>query len=181
MFNLYLICLIVGGLYAVISLVANGVLDGLDFDFELDFDLGSLSLPIKPFTVMAFAAVFGGAGLISLNMLPPLLSLIPSILCGVAVSGLLYYVFFVKLRRYETETASEMDSIMRRAEVVESIPPGGYGKISYVIDGNTLSGAAMEKAPGKGIGKGRNVYILDVKDNVYYVCEDLELYLENNR
>lgn len=180
LFNIYLICLLVGGIYAVISIVANGILDGLDFDLDFDFDFGSLSLPLKPFTIMTFAAVFGGTGLIALNYLPPLLTLIPAVVLGLIISGALYYLIYVKLRRYETETSSELDAIMKRAEVVERIPPGGYGKISYVIDGNTLSGAAKEKSPGMGIDKGRQVYILDIHENVYLVCEDLEVHLKQN-
>lgn len=178
--NIYLVCLLVGGIYAVISILFNGILDGLDFDFDFDFDFGSLSLPLKPFTIMTFAAVFGGTGLIALNYLPPLFTLIPAVLLGLLISAWLYYLIYVKLRRYEKETPSESDAIMKRAEVVERIPPGGYGKISYVIDGNTLSGAAKEKTPGQGIDKGRQVYILDIAENVYLVCEDLELYLKNN-
>lgn len=177
MFNLYLTCSLIGGLYAIISLVANGILEGLDFDF--DFDLGSISLPLKPFTVMTFAAIFGGAGLIALKMMSPLLSLVPAVILGAVVSGFLYYLIYVKLRGYETQTSSEDDAIMKRAEVVERIPPGGYGKISYIIDGNILSGSAMEKKSGCGIDKGKHVYIVDQKDNVYLVCEDLELYLES--
>lgn len=183
LFNIYLVCLLVGGIYAVISILFNGILDGLDFDFdfEIDFDFGALALPLKPFTIMTFAAVFGGVGLISLNYLPPLLTLIPAVLIALIISGVLYYLVYVKLRRYETETARESDAIMKRAEVVVRIPPGGYGKISYVIDGNTLSGAAKEKVPGQGIDSGRQVYILDIHENVYLVCEDLEVYLADTK
>lgn len=177
--TIYMVCLLVGGIYAVISFVTNGLLDGLDFDFDFDFDIGGFGLPLKPFTIMVFAAVFGGTGLIALNFMPPLLTLLPAVLLGAVVALGMYYLLYVKLRRYETEAPTQEQALMKRAEVVERIPPGGYGKISYVLDGNILSGAAREKAPGQGVAKGRQVYILDIQDNVYLVCEDLEVYIKN--
>jgi len=183
MFNVYLVCLIVGALLSVISLLSSSI-GGLDLDFDLDldmdFDMGGVALPLKPTTILVFVTVFGGAGMISLNYCPPLLSLIPAVLAGLLVAAAVHYLLYVKLKRYETEAPRENDAIMKRAQVVERIPPGGYGKISYVMDGNTLSGAAKEKTSGEGIEKGRHVYILDRRDNVYYVCEHLELYLKQS-
>lgn len=172
--TLYWVCLIVGALYSIISLVFGGLLDGLDFDFDFDFDFGALTLPLKPFTIMMFATVFGGAGLVALQLMAPLLTLLVSIPVGLLVAGGLHHLLFVRLRRFEIEAPSEQDAIMQRAQVVESIPADGYGKISFTIDGNTLSGTAREKRPTGGIRKGRNVYIVDYKDNVYYVAEDVE-------
>lgn len=186
MHTLYLVCLILGGAYSVISLLGQGLFDGFDFfdldlDFDFDFDFNFILLPLKPFTIMVFVTVFGGVGLIALNYLPPMLTLLPAIPSGIGVSGLLYYLVYVKLRRFETTTASEGDALFKRADVVERIPAGGYGKISYVMDNNILSGAAREYRPGLGIPKGVHVYILDVKDNVYYVSEDLDINNYNKR
>ena len=172
--TIYIVSLTVGGLYALLSSVFGNLLD-LDFDF----DFGVVLLPFKPFTLMAFAAVFGGVGLIALSYMPPLMTLLPAIPSGAAVSGGLYYLLFVKLRKLETRTPSVDDALMQRAEVTERIRPGGYGRISYVLGGNTLSGAAKEKIPGGGIDKGRKVYILEVCENTYFVCEDLELYIDH--
>lgn len=182
----YIICLTVGGLYSMLSFIFSNMLNldfdfDIDFDFDFDFDLSSILMPLKPFTVMVFAAVFGGVGLISLNYMSPPATLIPSIPLGIAVSGGMYYLVYVKLRGYETLTASEGDAVMQRAEVVERIMPGGYGRISYVINGNTLSGVAKEKKPGGGIDKGRKVYIMEVRDNTYFVSEDLEFIIDNRR
>jgi len=173
--TLFIICLLVGGLYSVVSLLFSGFLDGLDLDFEFDF--GVFSLPIKPFTVMVFITAFGGVGWLSTKYINPWLSLIPAVIAGLVTSFLLYRYFFQVIRSYEIETARESDALMLRAEVVERIPPGGYGKISYVIDSNIVSGPAKEKKAGFGIAKGAMVYILAVNDNVYYVCEDIEAYL----
>ena len=186
MHAVFLTCLIIGGLYSLISLVFSGIggldLDfDLDFDLELDFDLGDLSLPIKPFTIMVFLTVFGGAGLILEHFLPGWWPILPAVVLGIVVSYLLYTMIYGKLMSYEAVAPSEEDAIMSRAQVVERIMPGGYGKISFVLGENTLSGAAKEIKPGDGIAKGANVYILEVKDNVYYVVEDLELYLERIR
>ncbi|MDR2940621.1 MAG: hypothetical protein LBV08_09930, partial [Clostridiales bacterium] len=55
------------------------------------------------------------------------------------------------------------------AVVLESIPSGGYGRVSYKIDKNILSAAAKELVPGEGIKKGTTVLIDDIKDNIFYV------------
>lgn len=171
--NVYIVCLTVGGLYAVLSAVFGNLLD-FDFDFDFGFDV-DLALPIKPFTVMVFLAVTGGVGLIVWDSMRPALTLLPAVPSGIAAAAALYRLVYVKLQGYESFVSSEEDAVMQRAQVVERIAPGGYGKVSYVINGNTVSGAAREKHPGDGIPKGRNVYIVEVRDNTYYVCEDLEL------
>lgn len=173
--NIYIVCLTVGALYTLLSLIFGQL---LDFDFDFDFDLGALMLPIKPFTIMTFLAVFGGMGLIMQNYLPAAFSLLPAIPTGLGVSWLLHHFVYAKLKKYESRAPKEEDSIMQRAEVVERIAPGGYGKISFVVNGNTLSGAAREKHPANGIGKGKKVYIVDYADNTYFVCEDLEFYVD---
>jgi len=186
MHAVFLTCLIIGGLYSVVSLVLSG-LGGLDFDLDfdfdidLDFDLGDLTLPIKPFTVMVFLTVFGGVGLILEPLLPGFWAILPAVILGLAASWALYTLVYVKLMGYEAIAPSEEDAIMTRAEVVERIMPGGYGKISFLLGDTTLSGAAKEIKPGDGVAKGAKVYILEVKDNVYYVVEDLEIYLERIR
>ena len=179
--SMYLTCLIIGGVYSVVSLLFSGILDGIDFDAEIDFDFGSVNLPIKPFTLMVFVTVFGGAGLIAVNLMPHPWTLIPAVLLGAGLSALLYYLVYGKLLKMETLAASEEDAIMKKADVAEKIMPGGFGKISFVINGNIISGAAKEIKAGGGIEKGARVYILDVRDNVYYVGEDLDFYLEQIR
>ena len=186
MHAVFLTCLIIGGLYSVVSLVLSG-LGGLDFDLDfdfdldLDFDLGDLTLPIKPFTIMVFLTVFGGVGLILEPLLPGFWAILPAVILGLIAAWALYSLVYVKLMGYEAIAPSEADAIMTRAEVVERIMPGGYGKISFLLGDTTLSGAAKEIKPGDGVAKGAKVYILEVKDNVYYVVEDLEIYLERIR
>lgn len=186
MHTLFLTCLIIGGLYSLVSLVLSGIggMDfdfDFDFDFDLDFDFGDFSLPIKPFTIMIFLTVFGGVGLICESVMPSGWALIPAAILGIVISYGLYRLIYVKLMSYESIAHTEEDAVMQRAEVVERIMPGGYGKISFTLGDTTLSGAAKEIKAGQGIAKGARVYILEVKGNVYYVCEDLELYLQDIR
>lgn len=170
--KIYWICLIVGGLYGGISLLLSNIVDGLD----IDLDMGDFSLPLKPFTLMVFATVFGGAGLIGLHFWDAAwLSILVAATAGALIAYALYHLVYVRLQKYEKLTSTEEDALMEKAVVVERILPSGYGKISYVMDGNTLSGPAREMNPGSGISKGKTVYILDIKDNVYYVCDSLEL------
>ncbi len=181
MHTVYMVCLLVGALFSLLSLLAGNLLDGLDFDFDFDFDidfdfgLGAI-LPFKPFTLMAFAAVFGGAGLILEAFLPPVFCLLLSVLAGLAASAILYRFVYLKLRSYETTVPREEDALLLRAQVVEAIAPGGFGKISYTLEGNILSGRAKERKPGPGIAKGAEVFIVSIQDNIHYVCEDLQIF-----
>ncbi len=183
MHTVYMVCLLVGVLFSLLSLLAGNLLDGLDFDFDFDsdfdfdfdFGLGAI-LPLKPFTLMAFAAVFGGAGLIFETLLPPLICLLLSAVAGLAVSALLYRFVYLKLKSYETNVPREEDALLLRAQVVETIAPGGFGKISYTLEGNILSGTAKERKPGPGIARGAEVFIVSIQDNIHYVCEDLQFF-----
>ncbi|MDR1194146.1 MAG: hypothetical protein LBK98_08305 [Peptococcaceae bacterium] len=177
MHTVYAACLLVGVLFSALSLLAGNLLSGLDFDFDFDFDLDfglGAALPLKPFTCIAFIAVFGGAGLILETLLPPLFCLLFSIVAGLAASAILYRFVYLKLKSFETTAPREEDALMLRAWVVETIPPGGFGKISYTLEGNILSGAAKERKPGQGIAKGSEVFIVLIQDNIYYVYEDLQ-------
>lgn len=172
--NIYTVCLTAGGLLTLLTFLFGNLLD-FDFDFDFDFDLPSFVLPLKPITIVAFVAVFGGVGLITHDYVSPPLSAGIALIAAAAVSLLIYYLVYVKLRKYEAFALSEEDTYMTRAEVVERIAPGGYGKISFVLNGNTISGAAMEQKSGGGIDKGKHVFIVDNRDNIYFVCEDLEI------
>jgi membrane protein implicated in regulation of membrane protease activity len=181
MHTIYMVCLLVGVAFSLLSLLAGNLLDGLDFDLDFDFDFGfdfglGAILPLKPFTVMAFIAVFGGAGLILETLLAPLFCLLLSSAAGFAVAAALYRFVYLKLKSFETTAPREADALLLRARVVEAIPPGGFGKISYTLEGNILSGAAKERKPGPGIAKGAEVFIVLIQDNIHYVCEDLQFF-----
>ncbi len=165
MITMYSVCLLIGIFYSVASFILNDLFTALHFD--TDFDI--FSLPLKPFTIMTFVTVFGATGLITLQFIPPIFTLVPAIFLGYVFARLLYNFVYLKLKSYETETSKERDALSLEAEVVEKILPGSFGKISYIMDGNTLSAPAKEQVSGNGIAKGTKVTIVDMKDNVCYV------------
>lgn len=169
--KLYLVCLIVGGLFSAVSLLVNGLLDGLDFD--MDFDL--LSLPLKPFTIMTFITVFGGVGLITEQWLWSWMTLPIAAACAFAASKLIYDLVYLKLRSYETPLKGPEAAIGLRAEVTESIRPESTGKISYRVDGNLLTAPARLWRQGPPIVKGSTVQIKEIEKHIFFVTDKIDL------
>lgn len=190
--NIYVFCLSVGVIYSAFSLAFHGLSATIDFgfDFELDFETNfDIFLPIKPFTVMVFLTVFGGSGLISEKCLSAIPAVVIALTVAYLAAVLLYRVVYVTLLRAQTETKGVSDAIGMEATILESIPLEGFGRISYIVDDNILSGVAKrlyeEKKEDsvlldndgrkiikidKRYKKGEKVYIWEVKDNVYYVA-----------
>ncbi len=180
--EIYLTCFFIGAIYSAISFILGGIFDFLDFDFELpDFlDIFHIelphvdaALPIKPFIIVAFVTVFGGVGSILLLtdffQANQIFSLPIAIISAFLASTFLYKAVYLKLLKMATTVKKQADAVGLRAKVLETIIPGGYGRISYSIDNNILSAAAKELIPGEGIKKGASVLISDIKENIFYV------------
>ena len=196
-FNIYLFCLAVGVIYTGFTTLIHGVISVADIAADVHFDLdhGHLDfghdhvdfghgdadvggghadflLPIKPFTVMIFLTVFGGAGIILTRILFPLITLPISFVIAYIISFLAYKLIYLRLVRAQTTAKKAAAAIGIEATVLEKIPDGGIGRISYKIDGNILSGAAKEFKPHVGgFLKNSRVFIHEIKDNIYYVTD----------
>jgi len=196
-FNIYLFCLAVGVIYTGFTTLIHGVISvadiAADVHFELDhghLDFGhdhvdfghgdagvdgghaDFLLPIKPFTIMIFLTVFGGAGIILIKFLWPLVTLPISFVTAYMISYLAYRLIYLRLVRAQTTAKKAGAAIGVEATVLERIPEGGIGRISYKIDGNILSGAAKELETHEGgFLKNSRVFIHEIKDNIYYVTD----------
>lgn len=194
-FNIYLFCLAVGVIYTIITTLMHGVVSvadiGADADFDLDADLdidadfdvdgdgididighSSLFLPIKPFTIMIFLTVFGGSGIILTQFLWSYITLPIALVMAYLASFLSYKLIYLKLVRVQTIAKRADAAIGNEAKVIERIPEGGIGRISYKVDGNILSGAAKElHSYTGGFPKDTKVFIHEIKDNIYYVAD----------
>lgn len=186
MLLLFKVCFGVGVGYAVISFLLGEVLDfagiggidgvdaDLDFDLDTDIDFstagGGAVTPLKPACIGTFVSVFGGAGIILLPHLSPLLALMVAASLGLVFAYIIYRFVVVPLHKAQNTSAVEKQSLIgSRAMVSEKIPQGQFGKITYYVNGNTYSAPAKSE-DGNEIGRNTDVEITHIEKNTYYVA-----------
>lgn len=181
--KVYIFCLAVGCIYTLFTFLLGGIADFFDFDVDVDlnpsFHIDALPfLPMKPFVIMSFVTVFGGSGLIFINMFFfrtfTWLTIPISFFIALTVSKSLYNFVYIPLLKSQTVVEKQAAAIGVTATVLEAILPNSYGRISYKISGNILSSAAKETTPGNGFKKGDLVIIESIIDNIYYVSKKID-------
>jgi len=156
--TIFVICLAVGGILLLLTVLLDDILGGLLDFLHIDFDLGGVTLmPL----LLAFVAMFGVGGLIGTEALG--LAAGPASLIG-ALSGLggagLVYVIFSFLRRAEAPQAFSLsDMVGRHGRVTVGIPAGRNGSVilSYGGASHELTATADAEIPA-----GSTVTITDV-------------------
>jgi len=116
-------------------------------------------------TVSTFAGFLGIAGLISVwgFRMSPLTSLAFS-LPTAAVIAVGQFLLYVKLlvKAQASSEATDFDLIGHEAEVITSIPEGGFGEIAYVIRGTRYTAPAKSE-DGTAIDHGHQVVVITVE------------------
>ncbi len=126
--TIFVICLAVGGILLLLTVLLDDILGGLLDFLHVDFDLGGVTLmPL----LLAFVAMFGVGGLIGTEALG--MDAGPASLVG-AGSGMagagLVYVIFSFLRRAEAPQAFSLsDMVGRQGRVTVGIPAGRNGSV----------------------------------------------------
>jgi membrane protein implicated in regulation of membrane protease activity len=156
--TVFVVCLAVGGILLLVSVLLGDLLGGILDGIGLDFDLGGVSLiPL----LLAFVAMFGVGGLIGTEALG--LDSGPSSLIG-AVSGAagagVVYALFSVLRRAEAPDAFSLDDLVgRHGRVTVSIPAGRNGSVIVSHGGASLEQTATAE---REIPSGATVRVIDV-------------------
>jgi membrane protein implicated in regulation of membrane protease activity len=92
-------------------------------------------------------------------------------LLGAAVSFLIYRFVVVPLSKAQNTSAVEIQSLVgHKAKVTEKIFQGGFGQITYHVNGNTYNSPARSENGGE-IARGAGVEIIYIQDNTYFVRE----------
>ncbi|SFH29791.1 Membrane protein implicated in regulation of membrane protease activity [Desulfotomaculum arcticum] len=179
--KIFQLCFGVGAIFAAASFVLGQLLDfaDIDGDFdtapETDADGPGTEAPISPFKpviMAAFLTVFGGVGIIGAGYLKMHLAIaLPlALACGLLISTLMYKFLLVPLYKAQTGAVSQRDLIGQIATVTMGIYEGRFGKITYVVNGNTYT-APARTVDGEEIPGGTKVAIVDIKKNVYMVTK----------
>lgn len=160
---------LVGVGYTVIAFLLGEVINVFDFDTE--FEIGGSQMPLKPSVIAAFVTVFGGSGLLLSRIMPYYASVPLAGLLGIAVAFLMLRFIIIPLSKAQNTSAVEVQSLIgHKAKVTEKIFQGGYGQITYIVNGNTHHSPA-KAGDGGEIARGASVEILYIQENTYYVKE----------
>jgi membrane protein implicated in regulation of membrane protease activity len=83
----------------------------------------------------------------------------------------MYRFVIVPLSKAQNTSAVEIQSLVgHSAKVTEKIFQGGYGQITYYVNGNTYSSPAKAEDGGE-VARGAKVEIVYIQDSTYFVRE----------
>jgi hypothetical protein len=188
--DFYLVCLIVGGALASLSLV----LGVLHVDLPRHFghftvghhgpighpshggahpaaSAGAGHSPVSFPMVMSFLAWFGGAGFLLVRSAPigPVLAFFGATLSGLVGAGVVFlFVARVLSAHDHSMRASDYHLPGVLGTLTLAIREGGTGEITYV-QGGTRKSAAARAEDGAAIANGREVVVLRFVEGVAYV------------
>jgi len=156
---MYMVLLIVGAGFIVLSLFFGEVLEGVGSPF------------LQPTVIAVTLAVTGGIGLILSPIIGSHLAFPFAAGAGLVAGFLLFRLVILPLRRLEHTSSHDKQALIgRTAKVVLSIPQGGFGKIKYSVTGSYVTSPAKSE-DGVQIFKDTEVVITHIKNNAYYVRE----------
>lgn len=177
----YLVCLLVGLGFAVLSALMAGVFSG---GAEAHVDVGGHSVDLghgvegevhfpllSPVTISMFVATFGGSGLILMKVFlwPTAGHVTGAILvAGGAALATAYLLYKVFQATAAGAPPSSTEALGLEAEVTVSIPNQGIGEIAYTVQGTRLTGTART-VDGKELPAQTAVKVLKVVGNSFLV------------
>jgi len=177
---IYLICLVVGLVFTLVSAVAGHFFGGHEGDVgtgghaEAGFDQSGVpGISFFSPTVMAsFVTAFGACGLI-LQSIPATsshwISAPISALAGVFIALLVFWLFNWMFQKAESSSESHVGSLIgQAASIITPIPENAVGEIAYV-QGGTRYTAPARALNGKFVGTGKSVRITKIVGTQFFV------------
>ena len=178
---IYIICLVVGLVFTLVSVVAGHFFGGHDAHVggsggHAEAGADSSDMPgisiFSPTIIASFITAFGGFGIIFSEFEPTkkvVISAPLAIGCALVVAWALY----VFLRAVFSHTQSSSESHVAQlagteASVASPIPENGVGEIAYVVSGTRYTAPARTEN-GAAIGSGKLVKITRVVGTQFYV------------
>ncbi|MDF2835602.1 MAG: rane protease regulatory rane protein [Paenibacillus sp.] len=175
--TLFLSCLALGILFAVVSVIFG---DWLSQAMEGALDFLSLEGPafLSPMTLFGGITAFGGAGLMltrytSIGMWAVVLL---AILIAIALGAAVFFLYVRPMENSENSIAFTLQSLSGAlGEVLVSIPATGYGEVLIRVGAGVTNqiAASFDRQP---IPESAKVVVVEVKESVLYVSQvDLSL------
>lgn len=134
--TIFVICLAVGGILLLLTVLLDDILGGLLDFLHIDFDLGGVTLmPL----LLAFVAMFGVGGLIgteALGMQAGPASLVGTVF-GLAGAGVVFVMFSFLKRAEAPQPFSLHDMVGHHGRVTVGIPAGRNGSVFLSYGGGS--------------------------------------------
>lgn len=172
----YLVLLGIGFIYALLTLLGQGVGE-LDINLDLDagdvpsFDHGEVGLAsISPMSIASFVTAFGAFGLISSQLFDASsgTSLVFAAGGGLAVGVVAQLIFIYVFSPQTSSLRTQQELVQSTAEVITPIPDGGLGQIALVARGTRVTYSART-TPGLTFNQGDLVRIVELVGGVAIV------------
>jgi membrane protein implicated in regulation of membrane protease activity len=178
----YLICLVVGLAFTLISAIAGHFFGGHDGGGDLGtgghaeagFDhsgMPGISF-FSPTVLASFVTAFGAFGMIFSKIEATksvLISAPLSVLGGTAIAGLVFWMFNALFNKTQSSSESRVASLAGQiASIITPIPNNGVGEIAYVQSGTRYTAPARSEA-GTAIGAGQSVKITRIVGSQFFV------------
>jgi hypothetical protein len=180
-FYAYMACFLFGLLFALISAIFGGIFDSdfgdggadigdMDANVEVTTDAVALS-PLSPMVICVFLAVFGGTGIICIELLETsiLVSLALSTIMGILVAMAFFTAMSWLMNKAQGSMGLSATSILgSEAEVTLAIPRNGLGEISFVAN-EMRQRASAKSENGVPIPQSHVVEVIRYTGNFYIV------------
>ena len=157
----------IGAGFVLISFLIGEFSGDIEADSSLSF--------IKPSVISAFLVVFGIIGtlleLVGTFSSFPMLNLAIAFVAGFFTSLALNRFILIPLRKLENTSAADRQMLVGlEAQVIEKVPQGGFGKITFSINGNKHNAPAKSE-DGNQIDRHASVEIIYIDKSTYFVRE----------
>ncbi|MBN6188791.1 protease [Aneurinibacillus sp. BA2021] len=176
MLEFYWICLIIGVVFALLTILLGELMDHV-IDGLLDFLHLDVGHALRPLVLIGGLAGFGGAGIVltQVLLLAQMMVLGFSLVIGFLLAVLMYFIFVKPMQKAESTTGfSIRDLIGRSGEVITSIPAMGCGEVLVKVGAGHTNQIA-ESAGRSAIAEGARIVVVDVGEGgVLYVAPEEE-------
>ncbi len=178
----YLICLVVGMMFTLISAIAGHFFGGADHGgdvgtgghAEAGFDHSGMSgiSFFSPTVLASFVTAFGAFGMIfskieatnSVWLSAPL-----SAVSAALIAGLVFWLFNTMFEKTQSSSESKIATVVGMvASIITPIPENGVGEIAYVQSGSRYTAPARSEG-GKAIGCAQTVRITRIVGSQFFV------------
>jgi membrane protein implicated in regulation of membrane protease activity len=178
---IYAICLVVGLVFTLVSVLAGHFFGGHDAHVagsggHAEAGADSSDMPgisiFSPTVMASFVTAFGGFGLIFTQFPATSKTFISAplaIVCAMVVAGAMYKFFSLIFSKTQSSSESRVGRLVGiEANVITPIGENGVGEIAYVVGGTRYTAPArVEK--GTAIATGQTVKISRVVGTQFYV------------
>jgi membrane-bound ClpP family serine protease len=176
---IYLILLVIGFVYALLTLLGQGIgemeLPDMDLGFDggdvPSFDHGEVGLPsISPMSIASFVTAFGAFGLISTQLFEVSTgtSLLYAVGGGFLVGVIMQLLFIFVFSQQTSSLRTQQEMLRSIAEVITPIPDGGVGQIALISRGARVTYSARAKA-GQTFKQGEIVRVVELVGSMAFV------------